>query len=100
MIRHIIMFKLIECKDNEDKMQKVNKIKSTFLPLRNIINVVESYEIAINERETEFSYDIAIISEYNSWNDLEAYLIHPEHMKAIETCKEIKKEKAVIDYEF
>jgi len=100
MIRHIIMFKLTDVKDNEDRMQKVDKIKSAFMPLRNIINVVESYEIAINKRDTEFSYDIAIISEYITWNDLETYLKHPEHQKAIEICKDIKKDKAVIDYEF
>jgi len=94
------MFKLTDVKDNEDRMQKVDKIKSAFMPLRNIINVVESYEIAINKRDTEFSYDIAIISEYITWNDLETYLKHPEHQKAIEICKDIKKDKAVIDYEF
>lgn len=100
MIRHIIMFKFTEVKNDEDRLQKTNTIKSSFLPLRNIINVVESYEVAINSRKTEFSYDIALISEFNTWNDLETYLDHPEHKKAIDICKDIEKEKAVIDYEF
>ncbi|MCB2194810.1 MAG: Dabb family protein [Bacteroidetes bacterium] len=100
MIRHIIMFKFKNVKNDEDRLQKTNKIKSFFLPLRNIINVVESYEVAINERKTEFSYDVALISEFNTWNDLETYINHPEHKKAIDNCKDIEKEKAVIDYEF
>jgi len=94
------MFKLVEVKDAHDRLQKTNKIKSTFAPLRNIINVVESYEIAINARETEFSYDIALISEFTNWENLEKYIEHPEHKKAIQTCTDIKKVKAVIDYEF
>lgn len=100
MIRHIIMFKLIEVKSDEDRLQKTNKIKSAFSPLRNTINVVESYEVAINSRKTEFSYDVALISEFSTWNDLETYIKHPEHLAAIERCKDIKKEKAAIDYEF
>lgn len=94
------MFKLVDVKDDHDRLQKTNQIKSTFSPLRNIINVVESYEIAINSRKTEFSYDIALISEFNTWEDLETYINHTEHKKSISICKDIKKEKAVIDYEF
>lgn len=100
MIRHIIMFKLTDFKNENDRQEKVNKIKSTFMPLRNIIPVIKSYEVAINSKETAFSYDLAIISEYNTWQDLETYIQHPEHQNAIEICKGIKKEKAVIDYEF
>ena len=100
MIRHIIMFKFKEVKDDEDRLQKANRIKSAFFPLRNIINVVESYEVAINSRKTNFSYDIALISEFNTWKDLETYIEHPEHKKAIDICKDIEKEKAVLDYEF
>jgi len=100
MIRHIIMFKFTDVKNDIDKQEKVNKMKTTFSPLRNIINVVESYEIAINLKNTAFSYDLAIISEYNSWEDLETYINHPEHLKAIKLCSDIQKEKAVLDYEF
>ncbi len=100
MVRHIILFKLSEVKNDADLLQKTQKIKTVFSPLRNVINVVESYEVAINERKTDYSYDLAIISEFNNWNDLETYISHPEHEKAISLCKDIKKEKAVIDYEF
>ena len=100
MIRHIIMFKFLEVKNEDDRLQKINRMKAAFSPLRNIINVVESYEVAINEKKTDFSYDVAIISEYISWENLEIYIKHPEHQKAIESCKDIKKDKAVVDYEF
>lgn len=94
------MFKFTDVKNDIDKLEKANKIKATFSSLRNIINVVESYEIAINSKKTAYSYDLAIISEYNNWEDLEIYLNHPEHLKAIKLCSDIQKEKAVFDYEF
>jgi len=94
------MFKFTDVKNDIERSEKANRIKTAFAPLRNIINVVESYEFAINSKKTAFSYDLAIISEYNNWEDLEIYLNHAEHVKAIKICSDIKKEKAVIDYEF
>jgi Stress responsive A/B Barrel Domain len=94
------MFKFTDVKNDVDKLEKANKMKASFSPLRNIINVVESYEIVFNSKKTAFSYDVAIISEYNTWQDLDTYLNHPEHLKAIKLCSDIKKEKAVLDYEF
>ena len=100
MIRHIAMFKLTNVKDDMDRSLQIDKMKSTFSPLRNTINVVESYEIGVNVKRTAFSYDLIIISEFNTLEKLEIYLNHPEHQKAIQICQDIKKEKAVIDYEF
>jgi len=100
MIRHIIMFKFIDIANEDERLERIQRMKTAFSPLRNIINVVESYEVAINQKITDFSYDLALISDYNSWDDLETYIKHPEHQKAIELCKDIQKEKAVIDYEY
>ncbi len=94
------MFKFLEVKDENDRLHKTNRMKTAFSPLRNIINVVESYQVVTNEKKTDFSYDVAIISEYMNWEHLEIYIKHPEHQKAIDACKDIKKDKAVIDYEF
>jgi hypothetical protein len=74
-------------------------MKSTFGNLKSLINVARSYEVKINMKKTDFSYDVVILSEYDSWEDLDTYLNHSEHQKAIAICKDIKKEKAVIDYE-
>ena len=100
MIRHIIMFKFTDVKNDEDRFEKAMRIKTTFSPLKNKINEVKSYIVGINSKKTDFSYDVAIISEYETWEDLEFYLKHPEHQKAIGICKDIKKQKAVVDYEY
>ncbi|HAF30608.1 MAG TPA: stress responsive protein [Bacteroidales bacterium] len=100
MIRHIIMFKFKDVQNDSERIEKAERIKASFGQLQKSIPVVKSYEIAVNSRKTEFSYDVAIISEYTNWDDLKIYLNHPEHQKAIGLCKDIQKEKAVIDYEF
>lgn len=100
MIKHIIMFKFTDIKNDFDRSEKVKKMQSSFSPLRSKIEFVKSYEIRVNSKKTNFSYDIVIISKYKSWNDLEAYINHPEHKKAIKACANISKEKAIVDYEY
>ena len=100
MIKHIIMFKFTNVKDDQDKLQKAQKMKDAFGPMKSKIDVVQSYEIGINSKSTGFSFDIVITSTFKNWEDLEKYIQHPEHQKAIKMCSDIQKEKAVVDYEF
>jgi hypothetical protein len=94
------MFKFFDVKNDSERLSKAEKMKSTFSPIKSLIKVVKSYDIKINMKQTYFSYDLVIISEFDSWEDLDAYINHPEHLNAIEICGYINKEKAVIDYEF
>lgn len=93
------MFKFTDAKDEQDKVLKAKQMQEAFSPMKYKIDVVQSYEIGINSKRTEFSYDVVITSTYNNWSDLETYIKHPEHQKAIKTCIDIKKEKTVVDYE-
>lgn len=100
MIRHIIMFKFTNITDENDRSEKAQRIEKTFGPLKSKIDIIKSYRIGINSKKTDFSYDVAIISEYATWEDLDTYINHPEHQKAIRLCIDIQKEKAIVDYEF
>lgn len=100
MIRHIIMFKFTDVLNDSDRLSKAEKMKSSFGSMKSLISVVKSYDVKINMKKTDFSYDVVILSEYDSWEDLDTYINHTEHQKAIAMCKDIKKEKAVIDYEY
>ena len=100
MIKHIIMFKFTDIKNDFERIEIFKKMQASFGPLKSKIDVIKSYEVGINSKATNFSYDLVITSEYDSWEDLEIYIKHSEHQKAINACADIKKEKAVVDYEY
>ncbi len=100
MIKHIIMFKITDALNEEDRMKKALQMQNIFGDLKNKIECIHSYEVGINLRNTPFSYDVVINSEFATWEDLENYVKHPEHQKAIALNASIKKEKAIVDYEF
>jgi len=94
------MFKFTDAKDDTEKSLLAKRMISSFGNLKSKIDGIKSYEIGINSKKTDFSYDLVIKSEYDSWEDLDFYIKNPEHQRAIIECKDIMKEKAVIDYEF
>ncbi|MBU8892677.1 MAG: Dabb family protein [Bacteroidales bacterium] len=99
MIKHIVMFRFTNIEHNNERLQNAIRMKNIFGPLKNKIDFIQYYETGINIKKTDFSYDFVITSVYKSLEDLKAYIEHPEHQKAIYLCKDIKKEKAVVDYE-
>ena len=93
MIKHIVMFKLLD-KTNIEKV--VNALKS----LEGNIDVLRSVEIGVNFTESERSYDIVLTTEFNDRKGLNIYGPHPKHLPVVETIRSLCSSSVVVDYEF
>ncbi|HKL34066.1 MAG TPA: Dabb family protein [Tangfeifania sp.] len=99
MINHIVLFKLKDY-PKEDKAKVIEELKTLLEALKEKIDEVKYLEVGVNfELETK-SYDIALISHFESPDDLDAYRVHPEHLKVVERIKETTLERAAVDYRF
>jgi len=97
MINHIVLFKLKDY-PKEDKAKVIEELKTLLEALKEKIDEVKYLEVGVNfELETK-SYDIALISHFESPDDLDAYRVHPEHLKVVERIKETTLERAAVDY--
>jgi len=99
MIKHIVMFKITDAENKDDRLNKALMMKSVFDNLIERIDTIRFYEVGINSGNSDSAYDLVINSSFDTWNDLEIYTKHPEHQEAIKLNKHIQKVKAVIDYE-
>ena len=100
MIKHIVLFRILDYASSTDKNNKARQIKQSFGTLKTKIDGIVEYKTAINSGNNPSAYDVSIEATFNSWEALAQYAKHPEHLKAIAENKIIAKEKAVIDYEF
>lgn len=100
MIKHIVLFRIQAYSSPIDKNNKALQIKQSFGALKTKIDEIIDYRTAINQGQNPMAYDVCIDSTFASWEALRRYTQHPEHQRAIAENKAIKKEKAVIDYEF
>lgn len=74
MITHVVLFKL--------KDRSPEAIQETADVLRNMegkIDVLRHIEVGLDVLHLERSYDIALITKFDSLDDLKAYDVHPVH---------------------
>lgn len=94
MITHIVFFKL---KDGSPE-----SVERTAQVLRNMegkIDVLKHIEVGIDVLHSARSYHLALITKFDSLEDLEAYQVHPEHQKVIAHMNEVREASASVDFE-
>lgn len=96
MIRHICMFKLKEENKQanlQEALVRVQELKS--------IEQLQHFEVVTNSPETpESNYDLSLIFDFLSVEDLNIYQKHPKHVAFGGFITEIREARACIDYEF
>lgn len=94
MLTHVVLFKLLDSgKDNVTAV--VSKISS----LQDKIPELCSLKVGADILHSERSYDLALIATFNSMADLEAYQVHPEHLKVLEYLLTVRESSIVVDFQ-
>jgi hypothetical protein len=100
MIQHIVLFKLKEFENEDQKAVVRSKIKKTLISLKEKIEVLKYIYVGQNYELITSSFDVCLITHFESLIDLEVYLVHPENLKVDELVKANTSTRAVIDFEF
>ncbi len=98
MIKHIVLIKLREDLVPFEHLNAVNQIKEALEALPQKIDVIKYYEVGVNVNPNPKASEIAIISEFENFADLNIYREHPEHKKVLEIIDKYKKESSFNDF--
>jgi len=99
MINHVVLFKLKEFSATE-KMEVIAELKKKLLALKNLIPQLKYIEVGENYELDSKSYDLALLSHFDSVEDLDIYRVHPEHLKVVKLVGETTVERAAVDFNF
>ncbi len=94
MVKHIVFFKL---QDNSLKNKEL--VKEKIMSMKGKIEELKYIEVGINFSLEERAYDLALVSEFETKEDLKSYAINPLHVKIIEFLKDLGITTKVVDYE-
>jgi hypothetical protein len=100
MIKHIVMWKLKENDKENDKFENAKTIKNKLESLNGVIPEIKYIEVGVNSEKFENNYDVVLISEFDSFEDLDIYQKHPEHVKVGKFVKSVAEIRTAVDYEF
>lgn len=95
MVKHIVFFKLGN-PSQENKKSLQNKI----LSMKGKIDYLVNLESGVNFSPEERAYDVALVSDFNSKEDLKRYATDPIHLDVIAHAKSLNVATKVVDYEY
>lgn len=98
MIKHIVIWRLI---DSVDKEKTAQIIKENLEELKFKIDELLEVKVGINFNDTEAASDIVLETVFNTKADLETYQAHPAHVAVgRDYVRPNVCERRVVDYEF
>ncbi len=99
MINHVVLFKLIDYPEVE-KQKLINEMRLLLEDLDGKIEELKYIEVGVNYELNAKSYDLVLISHFDSIEALDKYRVHPEHKKVLNRFSEIRLERAAVDFVF
>jgi hypothetical protein len=98
MIRHIVAWKL-NAEGEAAKKESSAQIRSLLEGLRPVIPEIKELAVSENVVLTELNWDLVLVADYDSPEDLTAYQVHPDHKNASAIITSLVSARASVDFE-
>ena len=93
MIRHIVMFRI-----KDEYKKDIPDIVEKFYGMKGKIEGMVNLEAGADFLHSERSYDVALVTEFESREAFEAYQTHPVHMPVKKRMHEVRSTSVACDY--
>ncbi len=97
MIQHVVMWKFAEEAEGKTKAENMAWVREHLLALCPIIPQIKKLEIGEDIGGTDMSYDMVLIMEFDSMEDLHTYKIHPDHQAVSHYVKKVRVGRVTVD---
>jgi hypothetical protein len=94
MITNVLLLKL-----KDRSYENITKAKDVLLGMKGKIEFLRGLRVDIDLRHGTSSYDIVLIADYDSMEDLNAYLVHPVHVEVGKYIASVLESQASVCYE-
>ena len=95
MLTHIVIWKYKDEVEQPIRDEHVNLLRR----LASIIDELESLQVGFDVLQLPRSYDTGLVATFKDRAGLEAYTVHPEHVKAADFGRNISAHVASVDFE-
>jgi hypothetical protein len=95
MVTHIVLFKL-----SEPTSENLSATRDKLLSMNGKIDQLRHLEAGIDVIRSERSYDIALVTKFDSLQELQEYQVHPYHAgEVVPHMKSVCSSIVAVDYE-
>ena len=95
MITHIVLFKL-----KERTPEGIEKARELLLSMEGKVEQLRYLEVGVDLIHSERSADVALVTRFDSMEDLQAYQVHPYHAGEVAAyMKSVSSSVTAADYQ-
>jgi hypothetical protein len=98
MIRHVVVWRLMG-ESVEEKKQRFESLAPDLEALAGSVPGVLSLSVGFSTGPNPKNWDMCLVSDHESWQALEVYANHPEHVAVASRVAENVTERAGADFE-
>ena len=95
MLTHIVIWKYRAEVPQTTREEHVTKLRS----LSSLVPEIESFSVGFDILHLSRSYDSGLVALFRDRAALEAYTVHPDHVKVAEFGRAISESVASVDFE-
>lgn len=95
MLTHIVMWRYRPDLPEETREEHLRQLRS----LANVVQGIESFAVGFDILHSPRSYDTGLAAVFRDRSVLDAYSVHPEHVKVVEFGNTIIDTMAKVDFE-
>jgi heme-degrading monooxygenase HmoA len=99
MIKHIVMWKLKEHAEGNDRLANAREMKRRLDECAHIVPGILAFEVTLAQPGLEATYDVVLYSEFEDRQALEAYATHPTHKALVPFIGAVREARQCMDYE-
>jgi len=89
---------MVQFKDRTTKDQEAIKLKKMLEDLTDEIPSLYTMEVGLNINTKPSAFDLVLTADFENETGLNAYRVHPKHVKVLDYLKVVVEKTAVVDY--
>ena len=97
VIKHIVMWN-VRGDSPPAKTAAINKLKRSFDELRSLVPGIVHMEVGVDSSRVDYACDVVLYSEFESQAALDAYAVHPEHVRVKKELADLRIARHQVDY--
>ena len=99
MIEHVVMWKFADTAEGKTREENMAIVRERLFALPAIIPEIKFMQIGRDVSRTEMSYDMMLVTRFESLEALHTYKVHPDHVAVSQYVKKVRTARVVLDAE-
>jgi hypothetical protein len=89
-----VFFKLLD-----RSPENIERTRAVLAGMEGNVPMLRHLDVGVDVLKTERSYDIALITKFDSLADLDAYQVHPYHVEVAKFIASVRESAVAVDFE-